>query len=398
MVKPALPRNKQANVTRNERTGRFDYRVRLVRPDGSLFVRAGSAKSEIEARRKRDLAYAEFNRDLGYGKESSKATDAEPTVNLENFMAKAFRRLGSDYAPTTVEAYRHAMENHVIPSLGTTPLTEIRAGKIQDLLDDITERKGVGVASQVRSALVAVMQQAVLPYDVLASNPAKAATIGKRARAESAREKRVIGEQGKRILALSEGNKILEALRNSAIYWPVMLGLKFGLRSGEALGLVWRKVDIESATIHIDQQAQYVKGTPRYVTNPKSAPSIRTLPIPATILGEFRTAKVEAEREGQEWVCLDNDREPWHPKHITRDIKNAMIQAGFDGSDGLDVPTSHDFRSSYLTWMANEANGGSGVKPHVLMALAGHSNIATTMKYYVRASDADLRAAVDSLL
>jgi len=38
-----------------------------------------------------------------------------------------------------------------------------------------------------------------------------------------------------------------------------------------------------------------------------------------------------------------------------------------------------------------------GVKPSVLMALAGHSSIEVTMRYYVRALDDDLRKAVEDL-
>ncbi len=74
------------------------------------------------------------------------------------------------------------------------------------------------------------------------------------------------------------------------------------------------------------------------------------------------------------------------------------MAAGFDGSDGSGVPTSHDFRSSHLTWLANHANGGAGVKPHVLMAIAGHSDINMAMKFYVRADAEDLAVAVNSLI
>ena len=76
-------------------------------------------------------------------------------------------------------------------------------------------------------------------------------------------------------------------------------------------------------------------------------------------------------------------------------LKEFVIAAGFDGSDGKPIPTHHDFRSSFLTLLANSHNGGQGIKPHVLMLIAGHSKLQTTMQYYIRATDDDVRAAME---
>jgi integrase len=140
-----------------------------------------------------------------------------------------------------------------------------------------------------------------------------------------------------------------------------------------------------------------LKGTPRFLTPPKSAAGIRDMPIPKDIKDELTLAKAQAEANGHEWVCVDDDGAPLHPKHVSRTIKNAVTKAGFDGSDGTEVPTSHDFRSTYLSWLANHANNGTGVKPHVLIALAGHSDIEMAMRYYVKAESEDLATAVNSI-
>jgi integrase len=79
-------------------------------------------------------------------------------------------------------------------------------------------------------------------------------------------------------------------------------------------------------------------------------------------------------------------------KKAPKFFKAVAVAAKFNAEEG--IPTHHDLRSTFLTHLANHANEGMGVKPHVLMAIAGHSSITTTMKYYVRASDGDLRAAM----
>lgn len=391
-----MPRDKHANLRFNEKTKRWDYLVRLVRPDGSLFRRAGSAVAEPEAREKRNAAYREFNNDLGKAKEEKKQKRAEGDDNLRSWTDRVLPIIKEDCAPTTFEAYRHSLENHVLPSLGHLPLDQVRSLVITETLQRLSKEFSPGVASQARSALSRVLDVAYVDGRISA-NPVKSVRIGARERKLGRIERAQSGEIGKRWLTLDEGKHLLAKSKGTTAYMPVLLGLRFGLRSGEAMGLTWANVDLAAKVIRIRQQAQYLKGTARHIAPPKSAAGIRDLPIPTELLSELNTAKKAAEAAGQEWVCIDEKGTPLHPKHVTRVIKDAVTRAGFDGKDGSEVPTSHDFRSSYLTWLANHANNGAGVKPHVLMAIAGHSDIDMAMKFYVRADAEDLATAVNSL-
>ena len=49
----------------------------------------------------------------------------------------------------------------------------------------------------------------------------------------------------------------------------------------------------------------------------------------------------------------------------------------------------HDMRRSYVTRLVR-----SGAQPDVVMTLAGHTSLSTTMTYYTATSKDDLRAAV----
>ncbi len=397
MAKTAHPANrKKTNVRFDERTGRWEFNVRLKREDGSLFRRSGSASSEAEAKAKRDQAYDEFNRDRGEAKDAKRNDIPTPIETLASWSERAMRIIREDAAPTTYDAYRYALDNHILPRLGALPLKDLRASVIQEHLNKIANSKTLGAASQARSALSRVMQLAATD-GLITSNPVKSTAISKRKRKEQRTARARSGETGKRILTMEEGEALLKATKGKPIYWPIFLGLRFGLRSGEAMGLSWEAVDLDAKLIRIYQQAQYIKGTPRYITDPKSAAGIRDIPIPSALLKELSAAKRNAEKLGIEWVCVGAKGEPFHPKHITRQIKDAVTAAGFDGTDGKEVPTSHDFRSSWLTWLANYANNGAGMKPHELSVLAGHSDWETTMSFYIRASTDDVRTALDSL-
>lgn len=396
LSRTALPRDKKANLRFNEKTSRWDYRVRLTRPDGSQFLRAGSSASESQAREKRNAAYREFNNDFGKARAEKKAKRENGASTLKAWTDRVLPLIKDDCAPTTFEAYSHSLDNHVLPALGHLPLEDVRSLVISEHLQKLSRKYSLGVASQARSALARVMQFATIDGRIPA-NPVKAVRIGARERKETRIEKAQSGDLGKRWLTMSEGWTLLEAVKGTPAYWPILLGLRFGLRSGEAMGLTWDNVDLEAKVIRIRQQAQYLRGTPRHICSPKSAAGVRDVPIPSDLLTEMNLAKTAANALGQAFVCLDEHGVPQHPKHVTRVIKDAVTKAGFDGADKKPVPTSHDFRSSYLTWLANHANGGAGVKPHVLMTIAGHSDIDMAMKYYVKADSEDLAAAVNSL-
>ncbi|MBS1724648.1 MAG: tyrosine-type recombinase/integrase [Armatimonadetes bacterium] len=395
-LKAVMPRDRSANLRFNERTQRWDYLVRLVRPDGSLFRRAGSAVSEAESREKRNAAYREFNNDLGVAKEEKKRTRREGANDLRGWTERVMPLIRHDCAPTTFEAYCHSLENHVLPALGLLPLEEVRSLVITEHLQKLSKELSPGVASQARSALSRVLQIAASDGRIPA-NPVSSVRIGARERKLNRIERAKSGETGKRWLSLSEGKHLLVKSKGTAAYMPILLGLRFGLRSGEALGLRWSDVDIAKGVMRIQQQAVCLKGVARQIVPPKSAAGVRDMPIPTDILEELTLCKANAEATGIEWVCVDAGGAPLHPKHVSRIIKDAVTSAGFDGSDGNEVPTSHDFRSSYLSWLANHANNGAGVKPHVLIALAGHTDINVAMTYYVKAGAEDLASAVNSL-
>jgi integrase len=391
-----MPRDRQANLRFNAKTERWDYRVRLVRPDGSTFARAGSAVTESEAREKRNAAYREFNNDLGNAKDEKKYRRREGTNDLRSWTERVLPIIRDDCAPTTFEAYNHSLDNHVLPALGSLQLEQLRSLTISEHLQKLSKEVSPGVAAQARSALARVMQIAALDGRIPA-NPVKTVRVGARERKLSRIERATTGHVGKRWLSIEEGRTLLVKTRGTAAYMPILLGLRFGLRSGEAMGLRWSDIDLDARVLRVRQQAQYLKGTPRHLAPPKSAAGIRDIPIPADLLSELASAKREAQAKEIEWVCVDLSGEPLHPKHVTRLIKDAVTKAGFDGSDGKDVPTSHDFRSSYLSWLANHANNGAGVKPHVLIALAGHTDIEMAMRFYVKAGGEDLASAVNSL-
>src|ERR1022692_2753051 len=110
-TRAVMPRDKRANLKFNEQTKRWDYRVRLIKPDGVLFTRAGSSVTEAAARAKRNDAYREFNGDLGAKRDKRKRQQADGLDNLRCWTERVLPVIKDDCAPTTFEAYTHSLEN-----------------------------------------------------------------------------------------------------------------------------------------------------------------------------------------------------------------------------------------------------------------------------------------------
>ena len=88
------------------------------------------------------------------------------------------------------------------------------------------------------------------------------------------------GKESKMILTPGEQEKLIKGSTGTCMELPILLGLKFGLRMGECLGLRWADVDLKAKEIRITQQAQYVKGKGVKVTSPKTKQGNRSIPIP----------------------------------------------------------------------------------------------------------------------
>lgn len=300
-----------------------------------------------------------------------------------------------EVAPSTFNSYHAALENHILPRLGHLSLEEIEPAMVNELILDLCSKRSSCVASQARSALGKVMSLAV-SRGAVAKNPVKLARPTACKYQKASMSVRADVERSSRRLNLAEGAHLLRKVRGSIAYWPILLCLRFGLHLVEALGLKWSDVDLEAQVVRV-RRPRYVRGESRRLSAPGSETGVRNVPIAADLLVSFAEAKARAAELGHEWVCVDESGKPHQSTPVSRTIRDALVAAGFDWSEGKPVPKIHDLRLSFLNWLANHANSGAGVKPHALMRIAGLSELAEAMRYYDGASHGDLASAVNSL-
>ena len=88
-------------------------------------------------------------------------------------------------------------------------------------------------------------------------------------------------------LTPEQARTLLVAVRSDPLEALYRVALSLGLRRGEVLALRWEDIDFDQRELHVRGSARRVSGILRRRV-PKTASSIRTLPVPALIADVLR--------------------------------------------------------------------------------------------------------------
>jgi integrase len=368
-------------IRAGKEAGRWGWEVELVRKDGSRFRKAGTRKTEQEALKARNAAYNKFNQSGG---------KAGKQYTVESWCEYCLDGGMTTQTKKTLYHYRGWLNSRVYPAIGTIKLDELRVDTLQLFYQGLQDKDVQSAAVRVRAALNACLTRAVEEghIDKHVGRIAKLKKIEARMNPETADSEPEL--PGKRILNSEEQESLLDHARDRGLFWPVFLGLKFGLRLGECLGLSWANVDLDNNLLKIRWQAQRIPGEGKQLTKLKTDNSRRDIPIPPSLQPIFKEAKEKATATGQTMVCPTLANTLATPQEFSVKFKSLCKAAKINGEEGQIDCTHHDLRSTFLTYMANTV----GVSPATLRALAGHGKIETTFRYYIQAAKSDIVEAM----
>ena len=271
--------------------------------------------------------------------------------------------------PKTVELYTGLTRNYLAPHLGQVRLLELRAHHLEAMygglkigrkgrpLSPTTIRRIHGV---LRSALNSAVRRRLLSF-----NPADHIELAP----ETPRRPRPwTAKQAQTFLASIESDRL-----------PYHLLLVTGLRRGEAIGLRWEDVDLDSRGLFVVQQITEVNGRP-VVGTPKTKRGVRLVPVDSetvALLCRHREGQqLERSAWGPEWddeglVFTREDGSPLRPGYVTRHFEKLAQDAG------LPPLRLHDLRHTNAS-LALQA----GVDLKVVSERLGHSQLAVTADLY----------------
>lgn len=278
-------------------------------------------------------------------------------------------------APRTYEGYAGIVHAHLIPALGSIPLTALQARHIQAYYSKALQsgRKdgSGGLSSETvrhdHRVLFEALRHAV-KQGVLIRNVAEAVDLPHPERKEMA------------ALGPESVARLLDAARETPYYDLFYTAIYTGLRRSELLALRWQHVDLELATLSVVETIHQLRNGEYVTRQPKSKRGRRRVdlsPSLALLLREHK-AKQEATRCQLGLLLLPNDLvfshpdgTPLRPNSITRCFRELADSVGLYGV------RFHDLRHTHATLMLRQ-----GIHPKIVSERLGHSSIAITLDTY----------------
>ncbi|MBN2138448.1 MAG: site-specific integrase [Sedimentisphaerales bacterium] len=208
-------------------------------------------------------------------------------------------------------------------------------------------------------------------------------------------KERKITESEIRYVTVEEYHRLGEVAEN--IWWRALFSLAYGsgLRHNEILHLTWADIDFENQRIKVSAKKD---AEDILEWEPKNR---RNRIVPMSDESSQLLVNIQAEApEGHPYVLVSPERlerikerrkiGEWNPRsavvnNLTRDFNVIRRRAN------VAECTLHDFRRSAITNWAQRS------PIQVVQTLAGHSNIATTRKYYLAVRPEDFAAAGEFL-
>jgi integrase len=199
-----------------------DGRLRFKTVEGS-FEEAKAERAELLGRMRKGEAVRPVRQTFG--------------EFAEGWLAELNRR------PRTIEAYRYALNKHLLPRFKRRKLTEIG---VEDVARLVMEMEKAGYAgwtiNGTLTTLSAVMRKATRT-GLVSANPVSKLERGERPKLGGGEKRILSSEEIAAVLAKADGFRALVAVLVFA-----------GLRIGEALGLTWEDIDFEGGFIRVSKQ------------------------------------------------------------------------------------------------------------------------------------------------
>lgn len=284
--------------------------------------------------------------------------------------------------PRTYDSYAELVRLHISPALGNVRLQQLGPQHIQGFLN---QKSAEGLSASTVKYLRAVLHRALDQAFKWSMVPRNVAALVSPPRIERQEVCPFDPEQSRAFLEAVKGNR-LEALYTVAI--------AVGLRQGEALGLKWEDIGLETGVIRVRMQLQRIDGKYQLV-EPKTTRSRRTIGLPAFAVNALHAHRArqlaEKLQAGGDWVetglvFTTLRGTPLDAKNVTHRFQALLARVG------LPRMRFHDLRHACATLLLAQ-----GIHPRVIMETLGHSQIAMTMNVYSHVMPALQREAADKM-
>ena len=295
-------------------------------------------------------------------------------------------------ADTTRAGYTNIINKHIIPTMGTLKMQEIKPYNLQKYFESKLTNKDNPLSVFTLNNHHRVLKSIFIYAEdmgIVEKNPMNKVKVPKDKKTET------------RVLTIDESQRLLDIVQhNDFLKMPVSLALLLGLRRGECLGLSWDKVDFNNKLITIDQNLEYIDKKLIF-KEPKTLKSNRKIAITdsvVTLLKEHKKWQLEMTmRSGGVWkneynlVCTrKTDGSPVTPHVLSTCFKKFLTK------NQLPEIRFHDLRHTNATIML-----AANISAKVAGNRLGHSNTSITLDLYshvLESIDRDVADKIEQLI
>ncbi len=293
-------------------------------------------------------------------------------LNLGDIALSWLEEKQGNVKESTYACYVNMVTRHILPEIGTLPLAEINSGVLRDFLNGKKQHgrvSGGALSDKTISDLKSLLSQ-ILRY-------AEAAGL-----TENAPKCPPTPCRQPSISVLSKWEQAAIEKEAAAEDRPfslgILLSLYAGLRIGEVCALQWKDFDTNNETVSIRRTVIRIQNvddpsgekTKVIIGAPKTACSLRTIPLPDFIFSYFMERRLADER-----FMMTGSYKFMEPRVCLDRYKRLLRRAG--------VP-DHTFHALRHTFATRCVENGMDLKS--LSEIMGHSSVKITLQRYVHPS------------
>ena len=284
----------------------------------------------------------------------------------------------SQYAPNCLKAvtsytYEGSYRKNIKPVFGNTRLKDLTTARITEFLLELGKTKAPQTVRKNKIILYSILNYAVT-QKFIEENPCVGA-IWK----HDVEGKSVVREN---CLTKDDAVLLMKIVKPYSTFNTIIkLLLSTGLRSGEALGLTWDRVDFANKTIFVDKTLTYVKGS-YFLSSPKTAKSFRTIVISDEVVEMLKKHKEEQDKlkavVGDAWLHPDAVFTSATGHYYDRCLLNTQFRRLFEKHPELTKRVSiHGLRHTHASLLILAGENLDAISKHL-----GHASADITSRVY----------------
>jgi len=326
-------------------------------------------------------------------------TEARYTTLNEVF--ELWQQLKRGIKDNTYQNYLYLYDMYVRPLLGRRRIQELVKSDVKRFYNTLAEERGLSISTidNVHTVLHQVLSVAV-DDSYIRNNPADNTLKELKQALAATIEKR-------RALARNEEERFLDYLWQTPQYqhwypvFAVMLGT--GMRVGEAVGLRWCDIDLNTGMIDINHTLVYYRhktnGCYCNIHSPKTKAGIRQIPMLDAVKKAFLLQRrwqmensccCDAVIDGYtDFIFVNRFGQLQHQgtlnkalRRIIRDCNNDALAYKHNKPVLLPRFSCHNLRHTFATRLCE-----AGVNIKVIQETLGHTDVATTLNIYAEATE-----------